>query len=100
MMVQIIDMALSSAHMIFYTWRENNSEDKELDCISTLVTMVKGLFRKGRLLAVIKVFIYITDISDKPIKIECRYPQFFAANKLFKNVKIHIRPDGDDKGGS
>lgn len=64
-MVQIIDMVLSTACMIFYAWREINSEDKELDCISTLVTMVKSLFRKDRLLSVIKDFIYITDISDK-----------------------------------
>lgn len=62
--------------------------------------MVKGLFRKDRLLAVMKDFVYFPDSSDKDLKIVCRYPQFFAANKLFENVKAHMKPDGDGKGGT
>lgn len=89
-----------SKYDFFYAWRKINSEDKELDCISSLVTMVKGLFRKDRLLAVMKDFVYFPDSSDKDIKIVCRYPQFFAANKLFENIKAHMRPDGDGKGGT
>ena len=30
----------------------------------------------------------------------CRYPQFFAANKLYENIKAHLRPEGDGKGGT
>lgn len=52
------------------------------------------------MLAVIKDFIYFPDNSDKDLKIVCRYPQFFAANKLFENIKQHIRPEGDGKGGT
>ena len=89
-----------SPYDFFYAWRKINSEDKELDGISSLVTMVKGMFRKDRLLAVMKDFVYFPDSSDKDIKIVCRYPQFFAANKLFENVKAHMRPDGDGKGGT
>lgn len=89
-----------SPYDFFYAWRKINSEDKELDGISSLVTMVKGLFRKDRLLAVMKDLVYFPDSSDKDIKIVCRYPQFFAANKLFENVKAHMRPDGDGKGGT
>ena len=89
-----------SPYDFFYAWRKINSEDKELDGISSLVTMVKGMFRKDRLLAVMKDFVYFPDSSDKDIKIVCRYPQFFAANKLFENVKAHMRPNGDGKGGT
>lgn len=89
-----------SPYDFFYAWRKINSEDKELDGISSLVTMIKGLFRKDRLLAVMKDFVYFPDSSDKDIKIVCRYPQFFAANKLFENIKTHMRPDGDGKGGT
>lgn len=71
-----------------------------MEGISSLVTIVKGLFRKDRLLAVMKDFVYFPDSSDKDIKIVCRYPQFFAANKLFENIKTHMRPDGDGKGGT
>lgn len=89
-----------SPYDFFYAWRKINSEDKELDGINSLATMMKGLFRKDRLLAVIKDFIYFPDNSDKDLKIVCRYPQFFAANKLFENIKTHMRPEGDGKGGT
>ncbi|UOO38710.1 type I restriction endonuclease subunit R [Oscillospiraceae bacterium CM] len=89
-----------SPYDFFYAWRKVESEDKDLDGISSLVTMVKGMFRKERLLSVIKDFVYFPDSSDKDLKVVCRYPQFFAANKLFENIKTHLRPDGDGKGGT
>jgi len=89
-----------SQYDFFYSWRKIEAEDKEMDGISSLSTMVKGLFRKDRLLAVIKDFVYFPDASDKDLKIVCRYPQFFAAKKLFDNVKDHLRPTGDGKGGT
>lgn len=89
-----------SPYDFFYAWRKVESDDKDLDGISSLVTMVKGLFRKDRLLAVINDFIYFPDNSDKDLKIVCRYPQFFAAQKLFENIKNHLRPEGDGKGGT
>lgn len=89
-----------SSYDFFYAWRKINSEDKELDGINSLVTMIKGLFPKERLLAVIKDFVYFPDSSDKDLKIICRYPQFFAANKLYENIKAHMRPEGDGKGGT
>lgn len=92
--------SMFSPYDFFYAWRKVNSDDKELDGINSLVTMVKGLFRKDRLLAVIKDFVYFPDNSDKDLKVVCRYPQFFAAQKLYENIKQHIRPDGDGKGGT
>ena len=89
-----------SPYDFFYAWRKVEDNDVELDGINSLVTMVQGLFRRDRLLAVIKDFIYFPDNSDKDLKIVCRYPQFFAANKLFNNIKEHIRPAGDGKGGT
>ena len=89
-----------SPYDFFYAWRKVEDGDVELDGINSLVTMIQGLFRKDRLLAVIKDFIYFPDSSDKDLKIVCRYPQFFAANKLFNNIKEHIRPAGDGKGGT
>lgn len=89
-----------SPYDFFYAWRKVEDNDVELDGINSLVTMVQGLFRKDRLLAVIKDFIYFPDNSDKDLKIVCRYPQFFAANKLYNNIKEHIRPEGDGKGGT
>lgn len=67
----------------FYAWRKIEVDDKELDGISSLVTMVSGLFRKDRLLAVIKDFVYFLDSSDRDTKIVYRYLQYFTATKLF-----------------
>ena len=89
-----------SPYDFFYAWRKIEADDKELDGINSLVTMVSGLFRKERLLAVIKDFVYFPDSSDKDLKIVCRYPQYFAAVKLFENIKAHLRPEGDGKGGT
>ena len=92
--------SLFSPYEFFYAWRKVEADDKELDGIDSLLTMIKGLFRKDRLLAVIKDFVYFPDNSDRETKIVCRYPQFFAASKLYDNIKLHLRPDGDGKGGT
>lgn len=92
--------SLFSLYEFFYAWRKVEADDKELDGIDSLLTMIKGLFRKDRLLAVIKDFVYFPDNSDRETKIVCRYPQFFAANKLYDNIKLHLRPNGDGKGGT
>lgn len=85
----------------FYAWRKVNDTDKEEDGINSLYTMINGLFDKERLLDVIHNFIYFPDDScDKELKIVCNYPQYFAANKLLKNVLLHKRPNGDGKGGT
>lgn len=92
--------SLFSQYDFFYAWRKINSDDAELDGINSLVTMVKGLFKKENLMQVIKNFIYFPDNSDKDLKIVCRYPQYFAACELFDNIKLHVKPNGDGKGGT
>lgn len=89
-----------SPYDYFYSWRKIDDSDKDVDGIDSLITMVQGLFAKERLLAVIKDFVYFPDNSDKDLKIVCRYPQFFAAQKLFENIKAHLKPAGDGKGGT
>lgn len=92
--------SLFSPYEFFYAWRKIDEADKDADGISSLVTMVKGLFRKDRLLAVVKNFVYFPDSGDKELKVVCRYPQYFAATKLFENIKRELRPEGSGKGGT
>lgn len=92
--------SLFTPYEFFYTWRKVHDDDKEMDGINSLFTMIDGLFAQDRLLAVIKNFIYFPDASDKNTKVVCRYPQFFAANNLYENVKVHMKPHGDGKGGT
>ena len=92
--------SLFTPYEFFYAWRKVNDDDKEMDGINSLFTMIDGLFAQDRLLAVIKNFIYFPDFTDSNTKVVCRYPQFFAANNLYENVKVHMKPNGDGKGGT
>ncbi len=91
---------LFTPYEFFYAWRKVNDDDKEGEGINSLFTMIDGLFVKNRLLAVVKNFIYFPDSTDKNTKVVCRYPQFFAANNLYQNIKMHMKPNGDGKGGT
>lgn len=92
--------SLFTPYDFFYSWRKVNDDDTEMDGISSLFTMIDGLLSKERLLSVVKNFIYFPDNSDKDTKIICRYPQYFAANNLYENIKQHMKPHGDGKGGT
>lgn len=92
--------SLFTPYEFFYAWRKVYDNDKEMDGINSLFTMIDGLFAQDRLLAVVKNFIYFPDSTDSNLKIVCRYPQFFAANNLYENVKAHMKPNGDGKGGT
>ncbi|MCX2837265.1 HsdR family type I site-specific deoxyribonuclease [Salinimicrobium sp. MT39] len=85
----------------FYSWRKIEPEDKrEVDGINSLYTMVKGMLNRDRLRDVVHNFIYLPDSSKKDEKIVCRYPQYYAARKLFDKIKEHQKPEGDGKGGT
>jgi len=93
--------SLFAPYEFFYAWRKINGDEKlEKDGIDSLFTMVQGLFDKHRLRDVIRNFIYFPDSSKKNEKIVCRYPQFYAANKLYQNILLHRKPEGDGKGGT
>jgi len=92
--------SIFSKYDFFYAWRKVNDEDLEMDGINSLYTMIDGMFEQDRLLKIIKNFIYFPDNSDKNLKVVCRYPQFFAASNLYQNIKEHMKPDGDGKGGT
>lgn len=84
----------------FYAWRKVEGLDNEVDRISSLFTMVQGMFNKGRVCDIIQNFIFMPDSSKRDEKIVCRYPQYYAARKLYYNIKQHQRPHGDGKGGT
>ncbi|MBD0410931.1 type I restriction endonuclease subunit R [Pseudoalteromonas distincta] len=76
----------------YYSWRKVTGEEKlDKDGIDSLFTIISGLFNKQRLTDVIRHFIYVPDTSSKQEKIVCRYPQYYAATKLFANIKQHMK---------
>ena len=93
--------SLFAPYEFYYTWRKvTGNETIEAEGINSLHSMVQGLFDHTRLREVIRHFIYFPDTSKRQDKIVCRYPQFYAANKLYQNILRHRKPDGDGKGGT
>lgn len=84
----------------FYAWRRVAGLAKDVDGIDSMFTLVQGMLNKHRLLDIIRNFIFIPDSSKKDVKIVCRYPQYYAANRLYDNIKLAQRPNGDGKGGT
>lgn len=85
----------------YYAWNKANDEDKVSNGISSLLTMIKGAFAKDRVLQILRDFIYYPDTSKTNASpIVCRYPQFFAANKLLDSISNALKPAGDGKGGT
>ncbi|TGK06095.1 type I restriction endonuclease subunit R [Leptospira selangorensis] len=93
--------SMFAPYEFFYTWRKiTGNESVEASGFDSLHSMVQGLFQKERLLDVLHHFVYFPDTSHKQEKIVCRYPQYYAARKLYKNILKHIKPKGDGKGGT
>lgn len=103
--------SLFAPYEFFYAWRKVEGLENEVDGISSLFTMVQGMFHKGRMCDIIQNFIFMPDSSKRDEKIVCRYPQYYAARKLYNNIKLHQRkPQGtastealskaDGKGGT
>ena len=83
----------------YYSWNKVESKDKASDGLASLGVLMGGVFTKERLLAIIENFVYFPDMGTE-VKIVCRYPQFFGATALFENIKKHMKPAGDGKGGT
>jgi len=93
--------SLFANYEFYYAWRKITGDEAVAEeGISSLHSMIGGLFDPARLLRVIRDFVFFPDASRKDVKIVPRYPQFYAAIKLYENVLAHRRPEGDGKGGT
>ena len=84
----------------FYGWRRVAGLAKDVDGIDSMFTLVQGMLQHDRLRDIIRNFIYIPDSSKKNEKIVCRYPQYYAAKRLYDSIKLAQKPQGDGKGGT
>ncbi|HHA1281879.1 TPA: type I restriction endonuclease subunit R [Enterobacter asburiae] len=95
---------LFAPYEFYYAWRKvNGNESTEQDGINGLYTLIQGLFHPVRLLDVLKNFVFFPDTSKLEVKICCRYPQYYAARKLYYNIKKErkqITANGENIGGT
>ncbi|WP_417443267.1 type I restriction endonuclease subunit R [Joostella sp.] len=84
----------------FYAWRRVSGSAQDVDGIDSMFTLIQGMLNQDRLSDIIQNFIYIPDSSKKDEKIVCRYPQYYAVNALYDNIKKAQKPNGDGKGGT
>lgn len=92
---------LFSPYEFYYGWHKiTGFEDKAYSGLDTMRSILEGMMRPDRLVDIIENFIYFPDRSNKDLKILTRYPQYFAARKLFDNILKHRKPEGDGKGGT
>ena len=80
----------------YYAWRKIEGLENEVDGIDSMYSLIQGMFNRKRLRDIIHNFIFLPDTSRKDEKIVCRYPQYYAARKLFENIKIHMRRPEED----
>ena len=96
---------LFAPYEFYYGWRKiTGDESASKDGFDSLTTMLEGLFDSRRLLEVMRHFIYFPDKTHQEVKIICRYPQYYAATKLYQSIKDHQKKPngkgGDGKGGT
>lgn len=89
----------------YYAWKKVHNEDVAAKGIGEMQTLIQGAYAPNRLLTILRDFVYFPDIienTDKEVEIVCRYPQFFATERLFTNVLAHmkIHKGADGKGGT
>jgi type I restriction enzyme R subunit len=92
--------SLFAPYEFFYAWRRISTSTKDVQGIASLFTMIQGLFNRARLIDIIHNFVYVPDKSNKEEKIVCRYPQYYATRRLYENILLHQKPNGDGKGGT
>ncbi|MEC4092469.1 type I restriction endonuclease subunit R [Myroides odoratimimus] len=92
---------LFSPYEFYYGWNKiTGEEQKALSGIDTTTSIVHGMMNHNRLVDIIHHFVLFPDTTKQEVKILSRYPQYYAANKLYQNILIHRKPEGDGKGGT
>ncbi len=90
-----------SPYEFYYGWNKiTGDEKKALTGIETTTSIVHGMLNQKRLVDIIHHFVLFPDTSKHELKILARYPQYYAANKLYQNILKHRKPEGDGKGGT
>ncbi|MBO7612035.1 MAG: type I restriction endonuclease subunit R [Elusimicrobia bacterium] len=83
----------------FYSWKSVDGKKYFDDGIDSLYSLIQGLFEHRTLLNILQNYIYFPDNTNKNLMILPKYSQYYASEMLLQNIKNHIKPKGDGKGG-
>lgn len=83
----------------FMPWRTVDGQDFAHRGTPKLETLLRGVFTRENLLALIRDFIVFGDKGEGPFKIVAGYHQFHGAQKAVRQAVEATRPDGDRKIG-
>ncbi len=83
----------------FMPWRTVDGQDFAHRGTPELETLLRGVFTRKNLLALIRDFIVFGDRGEGPFKIVAGYHQFHGAQKAVRQAVEATRPDGDRKIG-
>lgn len=83
----------------FMPWRTVDGQDFAHRGTPELETLLRGVFTRENLLALIRDFIVFGDKGEGPFKIIAGYHQFHGAQKAVRQAVEATRPDGDRKIG-
>lgn len=92
--------SLFSSYDFYFPWKSIDGKSYCNDGHDGLITLINGLFDKHTLLNVLKNYIYFPDNSDNDLMILPKYSQYYGSELLYENIKNHLRPEGDGKGGT
>ncbi|MHC5521497.1 type I restriction endonuclease subunit R [Metamycoplasma hominis] len=82
-------------------WKSENGEKAyEDNCVNKLSIAFNGIFKKDRIIDIIKNNIFfMQDKNDKPKKIISQYHQYFGVKKALKSILNALKPKGNGKAG-
>ena len=92
--------SLFAGYKHYFPWKSTDGKSYSDDGIPSLITTIEGLFNPKTLLNVLHHYVYFPDTSKKDVMILPKYSQYYATELLFENIKNHMRPSGDGKGGT
>jgi type I restriction enzyme R subunit len=84
----------------FFMWKSTDGVNYVADGIPSLHSLIDGLFDQKTLLNILKNYIYFPDTSDKELMVVPKYSQYYASELLFENIKKHLKPASNGKGGT
>lgn len=86
---------ITSDEVHFLEWKKKEAEEKIETCaIPKIETFWEGIFRKDRLLDIIKNFITFSESGPDRKKILARYNQYFCVKKAIERTKKAVKSDG------